>query len=74
MATKCPVTRQQFLAGQPIKIIVPGVGEITMQPTESSKNSLGYYVHGRYTMDFGEVQADVILGINITLVNSNKLP
>ena len=74
VATKCPVTRAQFLSNaKPITVSLNG-HPVLLEVKEFSTGSLGYYANGKVTLDVGGVPVKFQVGFQLTAVGSKELP
>ncbi|MBL8693830.1 MAG: hypothetical protein JNJ88_06990 [Planctomycetes bacterium] len=72
MATKCPVTRAEFLAkAEPVKIEIGGT-IILADKKEFSTGSFGWYANGKATVMVDGKPVPVQISANLTAIGSKE--
>lgn len=73
MATKCPISREQFRQGaKPLKVVVNDV-EMTAEVKEFSTGSFGWYLNSKAAIDVGGTPVSVQIGANLTVIGSKDV-
>ena len=70
MATKCPITREQFTeAAKPLKVEINGQSYLA-EVKEFSTGSFGWNLNTKVIVDVGGQPVNVQVGMNLTVVGS----
>lgn len=68
--TKCPVSREEFVAGaKPVTVDIGGT-KLAAAPKEFSTGSFGWYCNGKIVVEVGGVPVTCQVGLNVTAVGS----
>lgn len=74
MATKCPITREQFSKNaQAVKVEINGT-PFSADVKEFSTGSFGWNLNTKVTITVDGVPLNVQVGLNLTVVGSKELP
>lgn len=68
------LTRSHFRANaKPIRLNIDDL-QLNLDPKEFSTGSLGWYANGKITVMLGDIPVRVQVGVNLTVVDSKKIP
>ena len=74
MATKCPVSRDQFTAhAAPLPVAINGV-TYTAKPMQFTTGSMGWNINQKITLLVDGKECLCQCGLNITVIGSKLLP
>lgn len=72
MATKCPISSEQFMReAKPIVVLING-SAITLVPTVFKTGSFGYRANAKISLEVGGVAVAFQLGANLVAVGSKE--
>ena len=73
MASKCPITREQFTgSAKPLKVEINGQTYVA-EVKEFSTGSFGWNLNTKVTIEVGGQPVNVQVGMNLTVVGSKDL-